>query len=74
MMSSAPSSFPNLVSTLKAIPHQPGVYLFKDRLNRIIYVGKARDLYKRVNQYFHPSQKKAVPSGKHALNRKRMEY
>lgn len=34
------------------IPHKPGVYKFKDRHNRIIYVGKALDLSNRVKSYF----------------------
>jgi len=42
---------------IRTLPHKPGVYLFKDKLNRIIYVGKAIDLHKRVSQYFHPSKK-----------------
>jgi len=31
--------------------------LFKDRLNRVIYVGKAKDLHRRVSQYFHPARR-----------------
>ncbi|MDB6174643.1 MAG: excinuclease subunit [Chthoniobacteraceae bacterium] len=44
-------------SKLNDVPHKPGVYLMRDRLNRVIYVGKARDLRKRVGQYFMPSRK-----------------
>ncbi|HEX8311941.1 MAG TPA: excinuclease ABC subunit UvrC [Chthoniobacteraceae bacterium] len=42
---------------LHDVPHKPGVYLMRDRLNRVIYVGKARNLRKRVGQYFMPSRK-----------------
>ena len=37
------------------MPQQPGVYVMRDRLNRPIYVGKARDLRKRLSSYFVPS-------------------
>lgn len=42
---------------LRKVPHKPGVYLHKDRLGSIIYVGKAKDLKKRVSNYFMPSKK-----------------
>lgn len=34
------------------IPHLPGVYLMRDGGGKIIYIGKAKDLRKRVSQYF----------------------
>jgi len=47
----------DLRSKLGEVPHQPGVYLMKDRLGSIIYVGKARDLRKRLSNYFMASRK-----------------
>ena len=37
---------------LKLIPHLPGSYQMRNKDGVIIYVGKAKDLYKRVNSYF----------------------
>jgi|TARA_B110000908_G_scaffold86311_1_gene103088 excinuclease ABC subunit C len=52
-----PMSNPEIQQKLRETPHKPGVYLMKDRLGGIIYVGKARDLRKRVGNYFMPSRK-----------------
>ena len=34
------------------IPEEPGVYRFRDDRGRVIYVGKAKSLRQRLNQYF----------------------
>ena len=41
-----------LTTKIKAIPTNPGCYLFKNQLGKIIYVGKAKNLNKRVKSYF----------------------
>lgn len=38
---------------LKSIPHSPGVYMMLDRKSTVLYVGKAKDLYKRLATYVH---------------------
>lgn len=38
------------------VPHKPGIYIYKDFENRILYVGKAVDLYHRVASYFVKNQ------------------
>ena len=48
------------------IPHKPGVYLMKDKDDKVIYVGKAKNLYKRVSQYFLRPQEGKV--AKMAMN------
>ena len=45
------------MSKLQEVPHKPGIYLMLDRLGRVIYVGKAKDLRKRLSSYFTPSRK-----------------
>src|SRR5881296_960462 len=47
----------NIRKKLSTLPHKPGIYLMRDRFGSVIYFGNARDLRKRVSQYFHPSRR-----------------
>ncbi len=49
-----------LKQIISLIPHQPGIYQYFDQSGKIIYIGKAKDLKKRVSSYFT----KQLPSGK----------
>lgn len=53
----------HLKSLISVLPHQPGIYQFFDNSNTIIYIGKAKDLRKRVSSYFsknHEHRKTAL--------------
>jgi excinuclease ABC subunit C len=54
----------NLKEKVRHLPDKPGVYLMKDRLGRIIYIGKAKNLKKRVSSYFQPSRSFTVAQPK----------
>lgn len=47
-----------LKEKLRAVPKQPGCYLFKDSMGNVIYVGKAKSLSSRVRSYFSAAAKK----------------
>ncbi|MGD0837577.1 MAG: excinuclease ABC subunit UvrC [Polyangia bacterium] len=44
-----------LAEILDRLPTSPGVYLMKDKRNKIVYIGKAANLRVRVRQYFQPA-------------------
>jgi DNA polymerase-3 subunit epsilon len=51
-------------------PSQPGVYLFRDRHDQVLYVGRARDLRARLRSYFRSDrQRPSVEAALHALAR-----
>jgi len=59
---------------LKNLPDKPGVYLMKNNLGEIIYVGKAKILKNRVRQYFQKSQKHSEKVKAMVKNIEEFEY
>ena len=43
----------DLKEKVKSFPKNPGVYFFKNKSNKIIYIGKAKNLKNRVRSYFN---------------------
>ena len=52
---------PNLPkATFEALPNTAGIYYFKDKKGKVIYVGKAKDIKKRVLSHFYSKTKKSL--------------
>lgn len=52
---------PHVQEILDGLPTKPGVYLMKDQLGKVIYVGKAINLRSRVRSYFQKSSEQTQP-------------
>ena len=48
------------IGLTEALPRKPGVYLFRDQDDTVIYVGKAKNLRTRVRSYFYGDDRRTV--------------
>ena len=49
------------------VPQKPGVYVFRDRFGKVIYVGKAANLRRRLGNYFQPARRKMADAKTRSL-------
>src|SRR6478672_5432533 len=60
----APFRIPmDLLATIRTIPTEAGVYLYKNAEGEVIYVGKAKNLRSRVSSYFHEGRWEDAKTG-----------
>ena len=53
----------SISAKLGTLPREPGVYLFRDARGRVIYIGKARNLFERVRTYFRENTEAGALGG-----------
>ncbi len=53
----------DLLTKIRTIPTEPGVYLYKNAEGEVIYVGKAKNLRSRVSSYFHEGRWEDAKTG-----------
>ncbi|MBE9543993.1 MAG: excinuclease ABC subunit UvrC [Proteobacteria bacterium] len=53
----------DILNKLTRVTSEPGVYLMKDASGTVIYIGKARNLRKRLSSYFNPSGRLDIKAG-----------
>ncbi|MGJ3244422.1 MAG: excinuclease ABC subunit UvrC [Opitutales bacterium] len=63
-MSGRPDTKSRIKEKVRRLAQTPGVYLMKDRFGQVIYVGKAKNLKKRVSTYFQASRKTLIAQPK----------
>ena len=66
--------FQSLKDKVKEFPIQSGVYLMKNQLDKIIYVGKAKNLRNRVKSYFTESKDHTAKTKALVFNIHEVEY
>lgn len=54
----------NLLTSIKNLPKDSGIYEYFDEFDRILYIGKAKNLKKRISSYFNLSDGEVKPSSK----------
>jgi len=59
---------------IKEIPNKPGIYKFLDENREVIYIGKAKELRKRVQSYFRNTKKAPIKTRKLVENTTDIEY
>lgn len=64
----------DLKEKIKTLPNSPGVYLMKDSLDSVIYVGKSKNLKNRVGSYFQNSKSHSPKVLKLVKNLKDFDY